>query len=203
MCRDCIAHLPFLKAPLCPRCGQPQASGILCPECAATQSRISSIRSIFRFEGIVRRAVHELKYHNLRAIAPTLAAYLIAFVSETGMTCDAIVPVPLHSRRTRERGYNQAELLAGEIERGTGFPMLNSALRRTRAGASQARTASAADRTRNVSGAFTCTDVSVSGKRILLIDDVCTTGATLESCAGALCAGGASNVVGLTVAREV
>ena len=151
----------------------------------------------------MRHAIHELKYHNLRAIAPTLAAYLVAYASETNTVCDLIVPVPLHPQRKHRRGYNQAQLLAHEIGEATGMPLSIRSLRRTKAGTSQARTGSMSERRRNVADAFSCTDASISGKRILLIDDVCTTGATLEACAVALCAAGASDVSGLTVAREV
>ena len=154
ICVDCAAHLQFLHGPLCPRCGQPQSSGMLCPSCAACESTISSVRSVFRFEGVVRHAIHELKYHNLRAIAPTLAAYLVAYASETNTVCDLIVPVPLHPQRKHRRGYNQAELLAHEIGEATGMPLSIRSLRRTKAGTSQARTGSMSERWRNVADAF-------------------------------------------------
>jgi ComF family protein len=203
LCVQCAARLPVLQGPLCPHCGQPQSSGILCPSCAAKPSAMSSIRSTFRFEGAVRQAIHELKYRNLRAIAPTLATYLVAHLSQGTDVHDVVVPVPLHPQRMRLRGYNQAELLAREIGTAQGLLVSACSLRRTRAGASQARTSDMRERQRNVVDAFTCTDASISGKRILLIDDVCTTGATLEACAAALRAAGASDVSGLTVAREV
>ena len=203
ICVTCAAHMPLLHGPICPHCGQPQASGILCPLCAGQLSSISSIRSVFRFEGIVRAAIHELKYRNLRAIVPTLAAYLGAYALENGTLADFVVPVPLHPQRQRRRGYNQAELLARELGYAQGTPAAVSSLKRTGGGASQVRTGSMSERRRNVADAFTCMDASFSGKRILLVDDVCTTGATLEACAVALRAAGASDVYGLTVAREV
>jgi competence protein ComFC len=203
ICVNCVAHLPLLDGPLCPHCGQPQASGILCPSCAGQTSSINSIRSAFRFEGVVRAAIHELKYRNLRAIAPTLATYLNACVLKTGTVADFIVPVPLHSKRQRRRGYNQAELLAHELGHAQGTPAVVSSLVRTGGEASQVHTGSMSDRRQNVARAFTCTDASFSGKRILLVDDVCTTGATLEACAVALRSAGAAEIYGLTVAREV
>lgn len=203
ICARCAAHLPVLDGPLCPRCGQPQVSGMLCPSCAAKLSPVSSIRSVFRFDGAVRNAVHELKYHNLRAIAPTLAAYLTEYARQREVVADVIVPVPLHPQRLRRRGYNQSGLLARALAESLATPVFMNSLKRSGVQASQARTSTMTERLRNVAGAFTCADASFSDKRILLIDDVCTTGATLEACAVALRAAGASDVFGLTVAREV
>jgi ComF family protein len=116
------------------------------------------------------------------------------------MPVDVIVPVPLHPARLRRRGYNQAALLARELGRRVGLPVEERALQRVRATRSQMRL-SAADRRRNVQGAFRCADGRVRGRRVLLLDDVCTTGATLEACADALRAGGAESVWALTLAR--
>jgi len=195
--------MAFLLGPICPRCGQPQVSGMLCPSCATVSSSISSIRSIFRFEGTARRAIHELKYHNLRAIAPTLAAYLASYAATSGDRIDVIMPVPLHPTRHKHRGYNQAALLAHELGRLRGIPVSFNSLKRTREGTSQVHTRNMDERRANVQNAFECTDASLAAKCIMLIDDVCTTGATLDSCAVALKSAGAHEVFGLTVAREV
>jgi len=203
LCAHCESQLPWIFPPLCPRCGRPQASGILCPTCAQTTGAISVIRSPLRFEGVARRAIHELKYRNLRAIAPTLATYLVRSLRDAGYEPDIIVPVPLHPRRARRRGYNQSFLLAREVAKETCTLISADALTRVREGASQVHTTSVEERRQNVSGAFACNDTSVSGKQVLVVDDVCTTGATLESCAVALRGAGAVGVWGLTVAREV
>ena len=152
---------------------------------------------------MVRSAIHELKYHNLRAIAPALAVYLADCARARDIVADCVVPVPLHAQHGRRRGYNQAELLARAFARSQYTPLAVHALRRKDGQTSQVRTRSAAERQRNVANAFTCTDQSFSGKRILVIDDVCTTGATMEACAVALRSAGALDVSGLTVAREV
>jgi ComF family protein len=110
--------------------------------------------------------------------------------------------VPLHVRREKERGYNQSELLAAHVSQGVGVPLLRSALCRVRYTASQARLDTVARR-QNVSGAFVCRDARLRGKRVALVDDVCTTGSTLEACSAALKEGGARSVLGLTVARAV
>ncbi|MBN1152269.1 MAG: ComF family protein [Dehalococcoidia bacterium] len=176
---------------------------MLCSSCASRESPVSSVRSVFRFEGVARNAIHELKYRNLRAIAPTLAAYLDDYLTRNPVEFDVVVPVPLHSKRLRTRGYNQAELLSRALARRKGIPLNTRSLHRTGGGTSQVRSTSAGERRHNVSDAFTCIDESLSGKRILLIDDVCTTGATLEACAATLRSTGVREVYGLTVAREV
>lgn len=203
MCARCESQLPWVFPPLCPRCGRPQASGILCSSCAQATGAISVIRSPLRFEGVARRALHELKYRNLRAIAPTLATYLVRSLRDTGYEPDIIVPVPLHPRRARRRGYNQSFLLAREVAKETCTPLSADALARVREGTSQVHTTSVEERRQNVSGAFACNNTSVTGRQVLVVDDVCTTGATLESCAVTLRGAGAVDVWGLTVAREV
>jgi ComF family protein len=203
VCPACSARLPWLDGPLCPHCGQPQASGILCPSCASRTSSIAAIRSVFRFEGVARVAVHELKYRNVRAIAPTLASYLVGYRMDGIFEPDVLVPVPMHPRRQRRRGYNQSELLARNLGRARGLPVDTSSLKRIDAGRSQVRAASSRERRLNVTEAFACAKASFSDKRVLLVDDVCTTGATLEACAVALRVAGAMQVVGLTVAREI
>ncbi len=203
MCSRCEADLPFLVGPLCPRCGQPQISGILCASCAVHPSSIEAIRSVFRFEGTARRAVHELKYHNLRAIAPTLASYIATCMTEAGMTADVMVPVPLHPSHERLRGYNQAAILAREVGKLHNMRVLPRSLRRAGTSTSQVRTKNVEERRRNVRGAFRWADSPLLGSTVMLIDDVCTTGATLDACASAIREAGATRVVALTVAREV
>jgi ComF family protein len=111
-----------------------------------------------------------------------------------------IVPVPLHRRRLKERGYNQALLLAERLGEAVGVPIAHDLLYRNRHTMSQARL-NAQERRRNVEDAFSCADRSVQDKRVLLVDDVCTTGATLEACSVALKERGALSVWALTVAR--
>ena len=202
LCSTCEATAVRIEPPVCPVCGTPRASESLCPSCASHTKSISSIRSVFRLEGVIRRAIHELKYNNLRAIAPTLAAYLTSYVASADYNPDLIVPVPLHSSRQRHRGYNQSELIAAALARGTGISLDSNTLTRRRKTTSQVGSRTAHERLLNVEGAFSCKG-DMRGKHILLVDDVCTTGATLESCAVALRREGAVHVWGLTVAREI
>lgn len=189
--------------PLCPRCGLPQSGGTLCPACVNWQASIDGIRSPFKFDGVVRQAVHEFKYRNLRALASPLAQFLAGYVRANPLPVDVLVPVPLHPKRLRERGYNQSELLARALGKLVGLPMVGDSLLRRRFVSPQARTASVAERRSNVAGAFSVRGEGFQGKRVLLIDDVATSGATLDACAAALKTGGAASVWGLTLAREV
>ncbi len=189
--------------PLCPRCGSPQASGIVCPGCWQRPTEIDGIRSPFRFDEVIRKAIHELKYRNLRAISTRLAELLADYLNENPLPGEALVGVPLHPRRLRERGYNQSGLLARELGKCTGLPVIEDCLVRVKQAQPQVRAADVEERRKNVADAFVCCDERVKGKGIILIDDVCTSGATLESCAAALKSKGATSVWGLTLAMEI
>ncbi len=161
------------------------------------------MRAPFRFEGVIREAVHQLKYRNLRSVAAPLAALLRDFLEASPLPADVLVPVPLHRRRLRERGYNQSGLLARELGKLTSTPVIENCLVRIRPAAPQARAATVAERQSNVADAFACRDARLKGRQVLLIDDVATTGATVEACAGALKAAGAESVWALVLAREL
>jgi ComF family protein len=198
-CRDAVS---LVCPPVCPLCGQPQELDELCHKCAQAPPAIDGIRSAARFEGPLRQAIHQFKYAYTRDLAVPLGELLFVGWRTYSPEADVIVPVPLHARREKERGYNQSELLAAQLGQSAGIPVLCRALCRVRYTASQARLDEEARR-HNVRQAFACEDGQMRGKRVLLIDDVCTTGATLEACSAALKAGGARSVLGLTVARAV
>ena len=203
LCPECLGKLPRLFPPLCPHCGRPQANGIVCPSCRQRQTKIDGIRSLFRFDEVVRKAIHELKYRNLKAISPCLAELLADYLKKNPLPGEALVSVPLHPRRLRERGYNQSILLAGELGKRIGLPVIEDCLIRVKQAQPQVRAGDVEERWRNVADAFMCRDERISGKQIILIDDVCTSGATLESCAAALKNKRATSVWGLTLAREI
>jgi ComF family protein len=119
------------------------------------------------------------------------------------MPAEVLVPVPLHRKRWRERGYNQSGLLARGLSRLTSLPVVDDCLVRQRYTPPQARTANVSERQSNVTAAFTCRDGRLRGKQVLLIDDVSTSGATLNACAGALKSAGAASVWGLVMAEEI
>lgn len=202
LCHECKKKLPSLHPPLCPRCGTTQASGILCFNCRKRPGVIDGIRSPFRFEEVIRKAVHELKYKHLKALSFCLAELLAKYLEEHNLPGEILVPVPLHPRRLRERGYNQSLLISRDLGKLITIPVLDNCLVRVKEVRPQVKTAAVEERWSNVVDAFICQDGRVKDKRIILIDDVCTSGATLESCAVALKKQGAISVWGLTIARE-
>jgi competence protein ComFC len=151
----------------------------------------------------MRQAIHQLKYRNLRAIAQPLAELLHRYLVKNPLPGEVLVPVPLHAKRLRERGYNQACLLARELSKLTGQPVVDGCLIRKREAPPQARAETVAERRANVANAFFCRNQKLKNKPVLLIDDVATSGATIDACAGAVKASGASSVWGLVLAREI
>ncbi|MSQ22801.1 MAG: ComF family protein [Dehalococcoidia bacterium] len=204
LCQKCLAELPRVEPPFCFLCGQPGRLMMrLCPSCWERPLEIDGIRAPYRMEGAIRQVVHGLKYQYVRALAPDLGHLLSEFIAGSNLPADVLVPVPLHPRRERSRGYNQSLLLARETGKVVGLPVDDKALRRIRATPSQARSSSQKERRANVANAFAAETSLAEGRRILLVDDVCTTGATPEACAIALKEAGATSVWGLTLAREV
>jgi ComF family protein len=151
----------------------------------------------------MRQAIHQLKYRNLRTLAPSLAELLRDYLAANPIPAEVLVPVPLHPKRRRERGYNQSSLLARELGKLTGLVVVDDCLIRQRTALPQARSASVEDRRRNVAKAFICRDHQLQERQVLLIDDVTTSGATLDACAAAVKASGAASVWGLALAREI
>lgn len=202
LCSDCCRKLPRILPPFCNRCGKPQIGGTLCPTCWGIRAGIDGIRSIFYFDGIVRKAIHELKYYNVRALSNCLAEFLYTYLQTNKIDGDTIIPVPLHKDRLRQRGYNQSALLARKLGKLAGISVTEDRLVRIKDSKPQARTKTGGERRKNVTGAFLCNSDELKGSRIILIDDVCTTGATLEACAETLKNAGVISVWGLTIARE-
>ncbi|MFH1639271.1 MAG: ComF family protein [Chloroflexota bacterium] len=201
-CPSCIELLAPVMPPVCPRCGRPQGSARLCPGCRNWDAKIDGIRAPFRFEGVARDAVHQLKYNRLRILAPELAQLMTEHLAGYPVPGNVLVPVPLHPKRLRERGYNQSGLLARELGRRLKLPLNETCLVRQRDTSPQVG-ATLAERRANVAGAFRCRDFSLQGKGVILVDDVVTTGATLDACAAALKAAAVVSVWGLTFAREI
>jgi len=151
----------------------------------------------------MRQAIHQLKYQNLRALAVPLAKLLKDYIVANSIPGEVLVPVPLHQKRLRERGYNQSSLLARGLGKLTNLPVVGDCLIRQRHALPQARTTTVDERRSNVASAFICCDDKLRDRQILLIDDVSTSGATLDACAAALKAAGATSVWGLVLAREI
>lgn len=201
LCKRCTAELPVASGVRCDVCWLPLRRGE-CYACAEHPPVLARLRSVYRFEGSARHLVHQFKFAGQSALAETLGDLLARSYESHGLGADAIVPVPLTPSRHRMRGYNQALLMAREVSRHTGVPFLE-ALKRSGHGNTQAGSTTAEERRRNVQGVFSpAKDSSVAGLRVLLIDDVATTCATLNACAAVLLSAGASSVSGLTLARE-
>ena len=206
VCAACLASPEPLSANyFCSCCNTPFLNGYPLDEhgvCAACRSGLRGFDNAVCFgfyEGSLRRLIHLFKYAGMKPLARTLAGYLERALS-TDDRFDIVVAVPLHWRKKWARGFNQAELLARPVAKHRGIPLVN-ALRRKRSTGVQAGLAMAGRR-RNVAGAFTARlSADVKGKRILLIDDVMTTGATASACATALKRAGAASVSLATLAR--
>ena len=201
LCQSCLEKIPLLSEPVCPRCGAP-LSPPSCRHCRAHPlNAINGIRATAAFiDNPLRSAIHEFKYNNHRAVTALLGEMLITSYRQYGLNAEVVVPVPLHETKFKERGYNQSELLARQLGQALNLPLNLTTLRRVRKTESQ-MTLGAEERYKNVSGAFSCGDKNLSQRQILLVDDVCTTGSTLDACAAALKAGGAASVWGLTLAK--
>jgi len=200
LCPACETELPRLEEPYCQRCADPNEEGV-CDWCGAQPPAFDGVRAPYLMEGAVRDMVHSFKYQNLRAAAPELGQLLSAYLDSNPIRADVLVPVPLHPRRERERGYNQAELLARELSKRTGLPLASRAIRRLRNTPPQVSLSGYDARARAMRDAFEC-QPDVGRQRVLLVDDVVTSGSTMSVCATALKSAGARSVWGLALARQ-
>ena len=210
VCGTCWSQVRILDGPFCRTCGDPLPSWRVisvaleqCPRCRRHGSFVDAARAAGDYEGSLREILHAFKYEGRRALATPLAAMMRAAGADILVDADWVVPVPLHPWRRMRRGFNQADDLARRL----GVPTLH-ALWRVRATAPQTGL-NAAARRRNLQHAFRVSPFlsrerrhrMVEGRVIVLVDDVRTTGATLEACAAALKGAGAREVRALTVAR--
>jgi ComF family protein len=205
VCRSCWHTIRAFIPPLCEVCGDPLPSWRIisvdcgeCPRCRRPPHHVSRTRSIGDYDGRLRAIVHALKYDGRRSLARPLAALLAQHGASVLAGADLAVPVPLHRSRKRARGFNQAAEIASHLPIATA-----NALKRVRATVSQTDLP-AAERHANVRDAFALRRrADVKGLVVVLVDDVSTTGATLESCARVLREAGAREVRALTAARVV
>jgi ComF family protein len=202
-CKDCDSLVKKLSPPYCQKCGSPEKfSNIAKDHCLDILQSIDFIRSYSIYEPPLSNAIKKLKYQNDIGIAQVLAFYLVEMYNDLILDTDFVIPVPLGKNRFKERGYNQASLIAKPFSLVIGRPMKTQALFRYKETKSQVGL-SREERSANVTGAFTVDNSNLLGKNIILIDDVTTTGSTLEACARELKNKGANNIVGLTIAMAV
>jgi ComF family protein len=207
VCWDCLAELKYIRDPYCSCCGDPVAGEVYhryeCSWCRENRPAFAMARSAVRFRGGIKQLLHEFKYSNQVYLMDDLGALLAGCIEAHygDIDFDAIVSVPLYHSRLRERSYNQSELLAKFVERVSGIPLLPAGMRRRRFTPTQTNL-SARERLLNVHSAFEVAKADwVDGRRILLVDDVMTTGATVNECAKELMRVGAVSVHVATVAR--
>lgn len=209
LCAACLGGFVRLPSPVCAACGDPLAEvaaggrgGAICAACRLRPPAFVVARSAFIYGGPLRTALHALKYRGRRDAAAPLAGRLAALAPpEVVADASAVVPVPLHPARLAARGFNQAELLAAALASRLRLPLLPAALRRVRQETPQV-TLDAAARRANVARAFVPGSARVHG-RIVLVDDVFSTGATVGACARALREAGARDVAVVTLARAI
>ena len=194
---ECMPTLAAADGERCGRCWAP-GSASPCAACLAAPPAFEALRAPYRFEGAARRALLEAKFRGVTTLLPPLAR-AAAEIVPAAWRPSLVVPVPLHRARQRTRGYNQAGIAAEAVAGRLGVPYRVEVLRRTRATAPQA-TLDVARRASNVVAAFAASEVA--GERVLVVDDITTTGATLDACARALLDAGAATVFALAVARE-
>lgn len=205
LCGPCWQSLERIAPPWCRCCGTPLGIEGLCEACRRRRPDFAYARAAARYGDLVREAIHAFKFGRRPGLAEPLGDLLAALGLSAlpGAAPDLLVPVPLHRRRKRERGYDQALLLARRLERAWGVPVAADALVRVTATAPQTDL-DAVERRRNVRDAFAVTRAErIAGRHIVLVDDVLTTGATAGECARVLLRAGAAAVGILTVARTV
>ncbi|MEH2564358.1 ComF family protein [Bradyrhizobium sp. AZCC 2289] len=209
VCAECWAKLSFIAPPFCPRLGIPfvydPGPELLSMEAIANPPAYARARAAVRYDDVARTLVHALKYQDRTDLAPAMGRWMARAGQELLNQADILVPVPLHWRRGWSRRYNQSGALARIISRQSGVKLASEALRRVRATEQQIGL-SRSQRASNVQGAFKVASdrsADIAGRRVILVDDVLTTGATVDACARALLRAKAAAVDVLVFARVV
>jgi ComF family protein len=206
LCDRCHLAFPFVTRAVCPLCASPlgeEEVSHLCGQCLVEPPPYQGLTVVGFYEGILHKLVERMKYHHEERVAEELGVWLAERLAKKGVEADRVVPIPLHPRRLRERGFNQSVVIARQISRRLGIPLELSQLRKIRE--TQPQTGlKAVERRDNVRGVF---DLKEKGrlkkKRVLLIDDVLTTGATVRSCVSVLKKAGVDHVEIAVLARAL
>ena len=209
LCAACWSKLSLIEPPYCTRLGIPfvydPGPGLLSMEAMANPPAYDRARAAVRYDEVARKLVLSFKYADRLDLAPMMGAWMARAGRELLADADALMPVPLHWRRLWARRFNQASALAGTVSNIAGVPVLHDVLKRMRATPQQVGL-SRPERANNVQGAFRVSDghkAQIAGRRVVLVDDVLTSGATVDTCARALLRAGASGVDVLVFARVV
>ena len=199
LCDACAADLPRLQKPVCPRCALPTPNGETCGRCLAKPPHYDATFAAFRYDFPLDKLIQSFKYGHRLALGSYFGQQLLQRLENKA--ADTIIPLPLHPERLRERGFNQALELARPVGKAMKLPIDTTSCCRQRNTAVQADLRWR-ERSKNVQGAFHCSS-DLTGRRIILIDDVMTTGASLNECARTLKLHGAAEVTLLVVARAL
>jgi len=210
ICDSCWNRIEPLAEPTCLLCGAPLPDylpeGRKCPRCPLEKVHFDRAAAVARYDGVMRDAIHWFKYRYKRGLAESLGRLLLQGLREkySAERFDAVVPVPLHRARRRAREFNQARLLAQPLAENLQVPLLDQLVVRKRRTRPQSRMTAHAKRAANIAGAFAVRDCStVQGKSILLVDDLLTSGSTVNECSRVLKEAGAKRVSVLTLARAI
>ncbi len=208
LCEDCFYLVDILDSQYCPFCTSPRIAieGKTCPACQKTKTLSGLYFAADYNNFVVKKLIHQFKYEPyVKDLAKPLADLIVEHISRVGATekiADfALIPVPLHIKKQKQRGFNQSEELAKELSSKLILPVSSNALIKTKETQSQTELKKE-EREKNIKDAFSCSNPTlVSGKKILLVDDIFTTGATMEECSKTLRKAGAKEVWGIAVAR--
>ena len=193
-CSECTSKVQWVRDPVCLSCGKPSdTAASFCLACYRYPFAVRQIRSATLHIDPVKCALHRMKYEGYFALADPLAKLMVQAWPRWQSAIDIVIPIPLHSERKRQRGYNQAELLVKEVQQSLNWLSVPEALRRPKRTSPQVGL-NLNQRQRNVHRAFAADASIVAGKRVLLVDDVCTSGSTLDSAARVVLDAGALSV---------
>ncbi len=201
-CDECKAKQVPMDGPACEICGLPQKTSQRCHACQTNPPYFDRVRTFARYENPFRKGIIRLKYHGNAALGEVFSVFLIQMLLSLQWNFDMVLPVPLSEARQKKRGYNQTALLAYPISQYFRLPYQPHTLQRIRNTRSQVGL-TGGERRENLNNAFLADKKALQQKNIVLVDDVFTTGSTLNACAFALKSAGANQVYGITLGRPL
>lgn len=202
ICTECWQQILPYQGPGCKRCGRPLVSelSIVCEECIVAEPAFKHAASYSLYDGTLKKAINLLKYYGIKRLSKPLSDFLLLGDIPAS---DAVIPVPLHEKRLRHREFNQSALIANNIAKRCEIPLLLDCLKKTKDTPHQVGLHSQ-ERRKNIKGAFTVKKSHmITGKSILLIDDVITTGATIRECSRVLAQSGTGDIYVMTLAHGI
>lgn len=202
VCPSCLSNIQFIKGDLCPTCGEPSKNQRVCKICLSNPPYFQGLRGLAHYSGPVRASILRLKYESDYGLGEILSRLMVEKLKLLGWQVNLVMSVPLSQSKLLERGYNQADLLARPIAYALNLPFLPKAISRIRETRSQVGLNSE-ERILNLKNAFSAESKLVNNKSVLLIDDVTTTGTTINECSRALLGAGAASVFSMTLARPL